>query len=157
MSYICEKPSGSCPDCDHYRYDADHGGMACWAKYDEEIGTPDGPEAAERKNREELFRLMRENPDLPVIPMVDTDVVGGDEFGCWMAAFGKAEIREFAIDEWYGDGIVRYRDDYGAEENLIESIAEVKYDGTDEDYEKAKKEAESLWTKAIIVYITTTI
>lgn len=103
----------------------------------------------------ELFKLIEENPDLPIIPMVDTEVVGGGEFGYWMAAFGKAEIKEFAIDEWYGDGIVRYRDDYGAEENLIEAIAECKYDGTDEDYEKAKKEAESLWKKAIIVCITT--
>ncbi len=101
----------------------------------------------------DLVQLMKDNPDLPVIPMVDTEVVAGDEFGYWMASFGKCEVREFAIDDWYGDGIVRYRDEYGAEDGLIEAIAECKYDGTDEDYEKAKEEAEKLWTKAIIVKI----
>ena len=35
----------------------------------------------EKKNREKLFRLMQENPDLPVIPFVDTEVVAGDEAG----------------------------------------------------------------------------
>lgn len=110
----------------------------------------------QREYREELFRLMRENPDLPVIPMVDTEVVAGDEFGYyWMAAWGKAEIKEFAIDEWYGDGIIRYKDDYGAEELLIEAIAECKYDGSDDDYERAKTEVASMWTKAIIVCINT--
>lgn len=29
----------------------------------------------ERKNRDELFRLMRENPDLPVVAMVDSEIV----------------------------------------------------------------------------------
>ena len=101
----------------------------------------------------DLIKLMTENPELPVIPMVDTDVVAGDEYGYWMASFGKCEVREFAVDEWYGDGIIRYRDEHNAEEDLIEAIAECKYDGTDEDYEKAKQEAEKLWTKAIIVNI----
>lgn len=27
----------------------------------------------EKKNRDELFRLMKENPDLPVVPMVDDE------------------------------------------------------------------------------------
>ena len=48
---------------------------------------------------------------------------------------------------------MRFRDDSGAEESLIEGIAEVKYDGTEADYKKAKIEAEAIWTKAIIVNI----
>ncbi len=101
----------------------------------------------------ELLKLMNENPELPVIPMVDTEVVCGDEYGYWMASFGECSIREFAIDEWYGEGIIKYRDEPDAEEQLIEAIAESKYDGTDDDYEKAKEEVEKLWTKAIIVRI----
>lgn len=34
----------------------------------------------ERKNREELFRLMAENPDLPVAAMVDSEIVA-EAFG----------------------------------------------------------------------------
>ncbi len=101
----------------------------------------------------DLLQLMKDNPELPVIPMVDTEVVAGDEYGYWMASFGECQVREFAVDEWYGDGVIRYRDEPFVEENLIEAIAERKYDGTDEDYEKAKVEAEKLWTKAIIVKI----
>lgn len=42
----------------------------------------------ERKNRDELFRLMRENPDLPVVPMVDGEL-SGDEYGYYTGAWGK--------------------------------------------------------------------
>lgn len=47
----------------------------------------------------DLLQLMKENPDLPVIPMVDSDVVAGDEYGYWMGSIGKCEVREFAIDD----------------------------------------------------------
>ena len=39
----------------------------------------------EKKNREELFRLMRENPELPVVPMVDGEIAF-DECGYWMGS-----------------------------------------------------------------------
>lgn len=104
----------------------------------------------------EFLLLVLENPELPVVPMVYSECVGGDDqFAYWLSKVGRSEIREFAIDEWYHDGAIVYRDEANAEEELIEAIAETKYDGTDEDYEKAKVEATGLWTKAIIVYITT--
>jgi len=104
----------------------------------------------------EFLLLVLENPELPVVPMVYSECVGGDDrFAYWLSKVGRSEIREFAIDEWYHDGAIVYRDEANAEEELIEAIAETKYDGTDEDYEKAKVEAAGLWTKAIIVYITT--
>lgn len=99
-----------------------------------------------------LLQLVAENPELPIVPMVFYEVVGGD-CGDWIGKVIDVKIREYAIDEWEGDGSVRFRDDFGAEEILIESIAELKYDGTDEDYKKAKEEAAALWEKAIIVYI----
>ena len=103
----------------------------------------------------EFLLLVLENPELPVVPMVYGECVGGEEYAYWLSKVGRSEIREFAIDEWYHDGAIVYRDDANAEEELIEAIAESKYDGSDEDYEKAKAEAAGLWTKAIIVYITT--
>ena len=103
----------------------------------------------------EFLLLVLENPELPVVPMVSSECVGGDDqFAYWLSKVGRSEIREFAIDEWYHDGAIVYRDDANAEEELIEAIAETKYDGSDEDYEKAKVEAAGLWTKAIVVYIT---
>lgn len=35
MAYICMKPKGSCPTCEHYRYDEDYNGKACFAQKDE--------------------------------------------------------------------------------------------------------------------------
>ena len=35
MAYICTKPKGSCPTCNHFRPDEDYGTKVCWAEYDE--------------------------------------------------------------------------------------------------------------------------
>lgn len=46
MAYICYKPPGSCPSCEHYRPDPDSpDGMACWAKHDEEAKAKVKPKA----------------------------------------------------------------------------------------------------------------
>ena len=34
MAYICNKPKGCCPKCEHYRYDEDSRVKACWATWD---------------------------------------------------------------------------------------------------------------------------
>lgn len=107
----------------------------------------------EKRNRDELFRLMRENPDLPVIPMVEGELVLGSDYAYWMGSWGSAKVTEYLIDEWYGDYCVRFKDDCDAEDTVIEGIAESKYDGTKEGYELAAQEVKSLWKKAIVVYI----
>jgi len=56
------------------------------------------------KNVEKLIELIKENPDLPVIPMVETEVVAGDDFGRWFASIGNVEIKEFALyQKYYND------------------------------------------------------
>lgn len=35
MAFICTKPKDSCRNCEHYRYDEDYGGKACFAAQDE--------------------------------------------------------------------------------------------------------------------------
>lgn len=52
----------------------------------------------ERKNREELFKLMQKNPDLPVVPMVDSEIVA-DDCGYWLGSWGSAEVDEYFISE----------------------------------------------------------
>lgn len=47
----------------------------------------------ERKNREELFRLMQENPDLPVVPMVDGEIVA-DDCGHWRGTLAASQRRK---------------------------------------------------------------
>lgn len=99
-----------------------------------------------------LLELVKENPELPIVPMTYYEVCGGDS-GYWMGRIISVEIREYAINEWNEDEAVLFKDDFGAEDKLIEAIAEYKYDGTNEDYDKAEIEAKEMWTKAIIVRI----
>lgn len=60
----------------------------------------------ERKNRDELFRLMRENPDLPVVAMVDSEIVADDGYNRWLGAWGYCEIGEYFV----GDERVHFRE-----------------------------------------------
>ena len=53
----------------------------------------------ERKNREELFKLMQENPELPVVAMVDSEIVQDDGYSRWMGAWGSSSIEEYFIGE----------------------------------------------------------
>ena len=99
-----------------------------------------------------LLELVKENPELPIVPMTYYEVCGGDS-GYWMGRIVSVEIREYAVNEWNEDEAVLFKDDFGAEDKLIEAIAEYKYDGSNEDYDKAEIEAKEMWTKAIIVRI----
>lgn len=99
-----------------------------------------------------LLKLVEENPSLPIVPMTRYDVVGGDS-GCWMGNITAVEIKEYAVAEWNEDEPIIFKDEVGANDRLIESIAEYKYDGSDEDYAKAETEAKEMWIKAIIIRI----
>lgn len=48
------------------------------------------------KNIETLLRLVQENPDLPVVPMVEGSIAW-DDSGYFMAAFGAAEVDEYIV------------------------------------------------------------
>lgn len=40
-------------------------------------------------NAKELIRLIQENPDLPIIPMVNEEVVADDSYTYWMGEWGR--------------------------------------------------------------------
>ena len=62
---------------------------------------------------EELLKLMQANPELPVIPCVDGDVVGGDDCYCWLGTWGASGIQEYII----GNERTYYREDDISEMN----------------------------------------
>lgn len=45
----------------------------------------------------ELVRLITENPELPVVPMVDSDIVDDDCCGRYKGSFGKCSVGEYAV------------------------------------------------------------
>lgn len=102
---------------------------------------------------EKLIELIKQNPELSVVPMVYYEVVAED-CGYWMGRIDSVRIDEYLIDPWYGDDCVRFKSD-SDEDTIIEGIAEHKFgDCTNEkNWEKAKVYLKTLWEKAIICYI----
>jgi len=102
----------------------------------------------ERKNRDELFKLMQENPELPVVPMVDGEIVVDDWCCRWKGSWGSSYIGEYVE----GDERIYFRDDDEIEDVLNHCIGGVDF------YELPESEAERAyenlpWVKAIIVDI----
>lgn len=50
---------------------------------------------------EELFKLIKENPELPIVPMVFWEVCADDR-GYWLGELGMCGIDEYIIFEKYG-------------------------------------------------------
>lgn len=63
----------------------------------------------------QLLELMQANPELPVIPCVDGDVVSGDEYYCWLGSWGESAVQEFVI----GRERTYYREDDISEMNDV--------------------------------------
>lgn len=104
-----------------------------------------------RKNRDELFRLMQENPELPVVPIVNSEIVADDVWGWWIGSWGTASIREY----WVGE-VVHFREDDDLKE--VQDTVNDKYctwpDVAYLDDEEALELYRSIpWEKAIVVYI----
>ncbi len=99
-------------------------------------------------NTQKLLQLAAENPDLPIVPMVDYDVVG-DGWGFWLGEFGHCEVGEYAL---YDD---RYFDDRDELNDAYYCNNGEAFDGLpDQQIDEALTAAtDHMWTKAIIVYI----
>ena len=103
------------------------------------------------KNISELCKLIEENPGVPIFASVDSDVCGRDDnYAWWLGEITSCKVEEYIIDEWGGDGCYRDRSE---EDIIIESIAEYKYDGSEEAYKKAEEEVKTMWKKAIMVRV----
>lgn len=104
-----------------------------------------------KKNCEELFQLMKEYPELPVIPMVNGEIAG-DDCGYWLGGWGTATVEEYLVAS---DRVLFKSDD-----DVFEVLERVL--STDEYYQLPDVESECRkyydalpWKKAIVVYITT--
>ena len=100
-----------------------------------------------------LLNLIKENPELPIIPMVSTECVFDDSHGYWMAEWSKAKVTKYLVSD---DRVYQYDEDF---ESLVEAWMDNKYeeydDFSDNELEElAKKIINSYkWVDAIIVYI----
>ena len=102
----------------------------------------------EKKNREKLFKLMQENPDLPVIPMVDEEIVADDCSMRWMGSWGDARIDELLTTK---ERI--YFRNYNDEEEILTALHGWEWveAASDEEWKTAYENVP--WITAIIVNI----
>ena len=107
------------------------------------------------KQTDELKELIAKYPDYPIIVMVDSEVVGGDDYGWWYApclSFSVGEILDCEQDI-YDEKTYIDRDEF--EEDIIDRLSfDGEYDGlSDEEFDKvvAEKmaEYEPYWKKVI--------
>jgi hypothetical protein len=99
-------------------------------------------------NTQRLLQLTAENPDLPIVPMVDYDVVG-DGYGFWLGEFGHCEVGEYTLyKERYYDDREEFNDAYYCDNGeAFDGLSDQQIDET------IKAATDHMWTKAIIVYI----
>ena len=109
------------------------------------------------KETEQFLELIKENPELPIVPMVDSEVVADDCYSWWLAAWGRSEVTEYYL----GRDAVHFKDD--DEEDVLSDMVGCNYDCTpdgrditeisDEEWDALYKSIP--WVKCIAVYITT--
>lgn len=106
-------------------------------------------------NSEEFIRLVHENPELPIVPMVDTECVGGDDWGWWSANMGVPEV-----DEYYAPDDRMYLKSTDLDDMVGEFIDsnfddEPYHSMSEEEFEQeARRVVEGYaWTKAIMLPI----
>ena len=106
----------------------------------------------ERKNHDDLFKLMQENPDLPVVPMVDADIVAGDDYGRWMGSWGSASVDEYLIPP--DDRPMIFKSDDDVFDTWEQCLPEAEFEALPENESECRPFYDALpWVKAIIVNI----
>lgn len=101
------------------------------------------------KCEQKLRELIVANPVLPVIFMVNSDVVIDDFYANWLASISNVEVGEYCCYK------TRYYDDRNdlEEEYYVDHEDEFKYLKDNEIDMIIKELTSSWWRKAIIVYV----
>ena len=101
------------------------------------------------EKEQKLRKLIITNPDLPVIFMVNSDVIVDDSYANWLASMNHVEVGEYCCYK------TRYYDDRNdlEEEYYVDHEDEFEYLKDNEIDRIIKERTSSWWRKAIIVYV----
>ncbi|MDZ5711627.1 hypothetical protein [Jeotgalibacillus haloalkalitolerans] len=107
----------------------------------------------QQSNIENLLTLIKENPELEIVPMIATDVCASDDFTSWMGSWGSAKIDEV----FHSEERIYFRsiDEEEVEEMFFNQL-EVLNPSWSDTYlqEQAEIKAKEVqWEKVITVYI----
>ena len=101
-------------------------------------------------NIQNLIKLILENPGIPVVPLVKSEVVCGNEYSHWYGNIGKVEIEK--IYSVPGGAVYCYSD-CELEEVLCEAIGYTDYDEIETEEEERTAFENLPWRTVIVVYI----
>lgn len=105
------------------------------------------------ENTKKLLELIQENPSLPIVPMVDAEVVCGDDWGRWMGSFGAARVDEYLNPPQDYDPML-FKSDNDVFDVLEKCLPEAEFDALPENESECRPIYDALpWIKAIIVDI----
>lgn len=105
----------------------------------------------EKMNRNKLFKLMAENPDLPVVPMVNGEIPE-DDCGYWLGAWGNSRVDEYLLVS--NRDLVVFKSDDDVFDVLERCLSDDMFEKLPESEEECRPIYDALpWTKAIIVNI----
>jgi hypothetical protein len=104
---------------------------------------------------EQLLELIKANPELEIVPMVDYDVCASDDYSSWMGKWSEAEVDEV----YHEDERIYFRseDEDEIAERIYDSLELGDPNWTHEHISKLtdEKMKEVPWEKVIVVKITT--
>lgn len=110
------------------------------------------------ENLKELFELIKKRPDLPIVAMVDSEIVADDGYCYWMGSWGSCLIDKYIVHEDYG--VIFYEEGKPDTVDIFEKYFDYVECGIDEELpdEEAlplmREKVDSLdWQEVIIVYI----
>ena len=105
------------------------------------------------ENKQNLLRLIQQNPDLPVIPYVSNEAACS-EYSYTLARFADSHINEFLICDRYDDGYIIFKDSESVMDALEYYLSDEEFEALPENEEDCRPYYDALpWVKAIIVYI----
>ncbi|MEG0898337.1 MAG: hypothetical protein RSF40_01325 [Oscillospiraceae bacterium] len=96
-----------------------------------------------------LIQLIKDNPTLPVVPMINYDTCADDDCGYWLGSFGDCSVGKYAT----------YRERFYTDED---ELKEEYFNQHDEDYQGMSSDlieadlgekTKDMWIEAILVYI----
>ena len=94
---------------------------------------------------DEFIELVRANPDLPVVPMVDGELVADSSFRRWMGSIGSASIERYFVGD---DAVYFFDENCRSDVQDCLNDSRVVWDDDELDDEKALKLYRSLpWKK----------
>lgn len=99
----------------------------------------------------ELLKLVEQNPDLPVVPMVDGEIVS-DDYGYYIGNWGSAVVDEYLVAK--RNDMIYFKSDDDVFDVLEHQLSDEEFEALPETESECRPFYDGLpWRKAIIVYI----